>query len=222
MSRSKVFTLLFALSLTLTPVFADDVNDMFYPADNMQFYVDEEVQRPVLKAFTPLSIEPGDVIFKQITRKVDLIDPAATTSYYPGGRGPNKLVIYTADYGEHTGTNEFGTEAIVTGNIVTSLSGADSVIPKDGIVISGHGAAKTWISQNISVGSKVYIDPVGRTITVYTTSDSYTYDAQTKIDEALSIINYYKQNNSNYNSVLSQEHIQKAQRILAIGEEFQE
>ena len=217
MSRSKVFTLLFALSLTLTPVFADDVNDMFYPADNMQFYVDEEVQQPVLKAFTPLSIEPGDVIFKQITRKVDLIDPAATTSYYPGGRGPNKLVIYTADYGEHTGTNEFGTEAIVTGNIVTSLSGADSVIPKDGIVISGHGAAKTWISQNISVGSKVYIDPVGRTITVYTTSDSYTYDAQTKIDEALSIINYYKQNNSNYNSVLSQEHIQKAQQYLLLA-----
>ena len=218
MSKNRIFTLLLALSLTLTPAFADDVNDMFYSAENMQFYVDEEVQQPVLKAFTPLSIDPGDVIFKQITRKVDLIDPVSTTSYYPGGRGTNKLVIYTADYGEHTGTNEFGTEAIVTENIVTSLSGADSVIPKDGIVISGHGSAKTWISQNISVGSKVYVDTVGRTITVYTTSDSYTYDARTKIDEALSIINYYNQSNNNYNSVLAQEHIKKAQQYLQLAQ----
>ena len=218
MSKNRIFTLLLALSLTLTPAFADDVNDMFYSAENMQFYADEEVQQPVLKAFTPLSIDPGDVIFKQITRKVDLIDPVSTTSYYPGGRGTNKLVIYTADYGEHTGTNEFGTEAIVTENIVTSLSGADSVIPKDGIVISGHGSAKTWISQNISVGSKVYVDTVGRTITVYTTSDSYTYDARTKIDEALSIINYYNQSNNNYNSVLAQEHIKKAQQYLQLAQ----
>ena len=72
MSKNRIFTLLLALSLTLTPAFADDVNDMFYSAENMQFYVDEEVQQPVLKAFTPLSIDPGDVIFKQITRKVDL------------------------------------------------------------------------------------------------------------------------------------------------------
>ena len=217
MSQNKILTILFALSLTFTPAFADDVNDMLYPPENMQFYVEEE-QQPPLKVFTPLSINPGDVIFRQITRKIDLIDPASTTSYYPGGRGPNKLVVYTSNYGEHTGTNEFGTEAIVTDNIVTSLSGADSAIPKDGIVISGHGSAKTWISQNITIGSKVYVDVENRTITVYTTSESYTYDAQTKIDEALSIIDFYKQTNNNYNSALAEEHIKNAKKYLQLAQ----
>ena len=218
MSQNNILTILFALSLTLTPVFAEDVNDMLYTPENMQFYVDEDEQQPPLKVFTPLSINPGDVIFRQITRKIDLIDPASTTSYYPGGRGPNKLVVYTSNYGEHTGTNEFGTEAIVTDNIVTSLSGADSAIPKDGIVISGHGSAKTWISQNITIGSKVYVDVVSRTITVYTTSESYTYDAQTKINEALSIIDFYKQTNSNYNSALAEEHIKNAKKYLQLAQ----
>ena len=217
MSQNKILTILFALSLTFTPAFADDVNDMLYTPENMQFYVEEE-QQPPLKVFTPLSINPGDVIFRQITRKIDLIDPASTTSYYPGGRGPNKLVVYTSNYGEHTGTNEFGTEAIVTDNIVTSLSGADSAIPKDGIVISGHGSAKTWISQNITIGSKVYVDVENRTITVYTTSESYTYDAQTKIDEALSIIDFYKQTNNNYNSALAEEHIKNAKKYLQLAQ----
>ena len=219
MSQNKILTVLFALSLTFTPAFADDVNDMLYTPENMQFYVDEEDQQnSTLKAFIPLSINPGDVIFKQITRKVDLIDPASTTSFYPGGRGPNKLVVYTSNYGEHTGTNEFGTEAIVNDNIVTSLSGADSAIPKDGIVISGHGSAKTWISQNVTIGSKVYVDTVSRTITVYTTSESYTYDAQTKINEALSIIDFYKQTNSNYNSVLAENHIKNAKKYLQLAQ----
>ena len=217
MSQNKILTILFALSLTFTPAFADDVNDMLYTPENMQFYGEEE-QQPPLKVFTPLSINPGDVIFRQITRKIDLIDPASTTSYYPGGRGPNKLVVYTSNYGEHTGTNEFGTEAIVTDNIVTSLSGADSAIPKDGIVISGHGSAKTWISQNITIGSKVYVDVENRTITVYTTSESYTYDAQTKIDEALSIIDFYKQTNNNYNSALAEEHIKNAKKYLQLAQ----
>jgi len=217
MSQNKILTILFALSLTFTPAFADDVNDMLYTPENMQFYVEEE-QQPPLKVFTPLSINPGDVIFRQITRRIDLIDPASTTSYYPGGRGPNKLVVYTSNYGEHTGTNEFGTEAIVTDNIVTSLSGADSAIPKDGIVISGHGSAKTWISQNITIGSKVYVDVENRTITVYTTSESYTYDAQTKIDEALSIIDFYKQTNNNYNSALAEEHIKNAKKYLQLAQ----
>ena len=100
------------------------------------------------------------------------------------------LVIYTPQYGFHTGTNEFGTEAIVEGNVVTSLSGADSVIPKDGIVISGHGTAKNWISQNVAIGSKVYVDKFSNTITVYTTSESYTYEAESKIKEAMSNLKY--------------------------------
>jgi len=214
MTPNKVFTLLFALSLTFTPALAEDVSNIFSPESNIEFVQDDEENCQVLKVFEPVQICTGDVVFKQVSHRVDLIDPASTTGYYPGGRGPNKLVIYTANYGEHTQTNEFGTEAIVEGNIVTSLSGADSAIPKDGIVISGHGSAKNWISKNITVGSKVYVDILNKIITVYTTSESYTYDAKAKIEEANSIIEYYRQTMPDYNPVKAQEHIKNAQIYL--------
>ena len=214
MTPNKFVTVLFALSLTFTPALANDVSDIFSPENNIEFVTDEEETTPTLKAFEPLETAPEDVIIKQVSRRVDLIDPASTTGYYPGGRGPNKLVIYTANYGEHTQTNEFGTEAIVEGNIVTSLSGADSAIPKDGLVISGHGSAKNWISQNVTVGTKIYVNTINRTITVYTTPESYTYDAKTKIEEAKNIVNYYKQIMQGYNPSDAQEHIKSAQNYL--------
>lgn len=217
MNISKFMSLMFAFSFTLTPVLADEVNDIFYPENSIEFSQEEENCQN-LKVFEPLTIDVGDVIFRQVTRRVDLIDPAIANSYFPGGRGTNKLVIYTSNYGEHTGTNEFGTEAIVTGNIVTSLSGADSAIPKDGIVISGHGTAKNWISQNITVGSKIYVDIINQTLTVYTTSESYTYEAQNKIDEAISIVDYYKQNLSKYNSTTPEKYIKTARDYLQMAQ----
>ncbi len=202
------------LALFLVPLcaFADDIDSMiFYPQD-----VQVEQDKP--DVFSPLNVNSGEIIFKQNTRKFDSIDPSFSASIYPGGRGADKLVIYTPNFGIHTGTNEFGTESIVEGNTVTTLSGADSTIPKNGIVISGHGVAKKWITQNITVGSKVYVDIMNKTITVYTTSESYTYEAKSKINEALSMMEYYKNNLANYNYNLPNSHIQTAQNYLKIAE----
>lgn len=168
--------------------------------------------------YEPLMTDSNEVVFKHATAMIDIIDPSFSAGYYPGGRGPNKLVIYTPSYGLHTGTNEFGTEAIVVGNTVTALSGADSTIPIDGIVISGHGSAKNWITQNIKVGSKVYIDVINQTLTVYTTSDSYIYEAKSKISEAQDIVDYYKLTDINYNYRKPENHIQSAQNYLKIAE----
>ena len=85
----------------------------------------EEPQTPKIQALSPLELEKSEVIFKQSTYNINLINPSFSASFYPGGRGANQLVIYTPSYGLHTGTNEFGTEAVVEGNTVTSLSGAD-------------------------------------------------------------------------------------------------
>ncbi|MCM1338308.1 MAG: family 10 glycosylhydrolase [Muribaculaceae bacterium] len=171
-----------------------------------------------LPAFTPISLSQNEIIFKQNSTKYNSLDPKISATYFPGGRGANKLVIYTPSFGLHTGTNEFGTEAIVEGNTVTALSGADSTIPANGIVISGHGIAKNWITQNISVGSKIYINKDNNTITVYTTSESFTYEAKAKINEANSIIDYYKNSYPNYNYQLPQSHIQTAQNYLKMAE----
>ena len=95
--------------------------------------------------------QKNEVIFNQSMYKIDVIDPQASTNTkgasYPGLRGANQLVVYTPSFGFRTNTNEFGTEAIVTGDTVTALSGADSLIPANGVVISGHGQAKKWINE---------------------------------------------------------------------------
>lgn len=198
MNIKHIFIILLTLCFACSPVFADGTQD--------------------INAFQPLSLTSSEVIFKQSTANIDVIDPALASTFLPGGRGMDKLVIYTPNFGIHTGTNEFGTEAIVDGNTVSALSGADSTIPKNGLVISGHGKAKNWITKNITVGSKVYVDIFNKTITAYTTSDSYTYEAKIKINEAKSIIDYYKNSMNNYNYNLPNKHIQVAENYLKIAD----
>ncbi|MBR1423941.1 family 10 glycosylhydrolase [bacterium] len=202
MNYKHILTIALSLCLLCSPAIAQD-------------QVDTELS---LSVFNPLILNNSEVVFKQSTSYINALDPAFNISLYPGGRGANQLVIYTPNYGLHTGTNEFGTEAIVEGNTVTSMSGADSTIPANGIVISGHGSAKNWITQNINPGSKVYVDIFSNTITVYTTSESYMFEAKNKISEAQGMINYYKNNLSGYNYNLPQSHIQTAQNYLKIAE----
>ncbi len=211
MNLKRIVIIFLSLFFTIGQVNADEQTFSF-PAD------DNEVSTPQINAFQPLILGKNEVIFKQASTKVDVIDPSNAASYFPGGRGANKLVIYTPNYGIHTGTNEFGTEAIVGENTVTSLSGADSTIPSNGLVISGHGIAKNWINQNITVGSKVYVDVFNNKITVYTTSDSYTYEARAKIKEAKSMMDYYKNSIDDYNYNLPASHIQIAENYLKIAE----
>lgn len=211
MNLKRIVIIFLSLFFTIGQVNADEQTFSF-PAD------DNEASTPQINAFQPLNLGKNEVIFKQASTKVDVIDPSNAASYFPGGRGANKLVIYTPNYGIHTGTNEFGTEAIVAENTVTSLSGADSTIPSNGLVISGHGIAKNWINQNITVGSKVYVDVFNNKITVYTTSDSYTYEARAKIKEAKSMMDYYKNSIDDYNYNLPASHIQIAENYLKIAE----
>ena len=212
-----IFLSLLTVSMSFSAVYAfeDGIYDELDAALRSSTAA-ETIELPA--AFEPFNIGTSEVVYSQNTRTVDLIDPACSAGYYPGGRGPNKLVIYTPSYGFHTGTNEFGTEAVVEGNIVTALSGADSTIPQNGIVISGHGTAKNWITQNIKIGSKVFVDLLNNTLTVYTTSDSYSYEAKAKIDEAQSIIDYYKNSLKGYNSYTSESHIQAAQNYMKIAQ----
>ena len=163
-----------------------------------------------------------ETIFSQKTYPINAIDPTFSTnlqgSTYPGLRGSNQMIIYTPACGFRTNTNEFGTEAIVKGNIVTSISGADSLIPWDGLVISGHGAAKNWMNENIIVGSKVYVNKDTKTLTVYITSDSFLYSAKEKINEANDIINYYKFKSYMYNYQKPCHYIDTAQEYLKKAE----
>lgn len=211
----RTYLIFLIISLLLLPNYAFSNDIMLIDEDDTQ---EELIQKNPLKAFNPLTFSGNEAIFKQNSTKITTIDPASTVNLFPGGRGANQLIVYTPKYGVHTGTNEFGTEAIVEDNVVTSISGADSVIPQNGIVISGHGVAKNWITQNISVGSKVYVNEETKTLTVYTTSESYTYEAKVKIAEAQSMMNFYQTRFAGYNSNLPNSYIQTAQNYLTIAQ----
>lgn len=164
--------------------------------------------------YEPYVPEQNEIIFNQSTYKIDVIDPAALTNWigmnYPGLRGANQLIVYSPAFGVRTGTNEFGTEAVIVGNTVTSLSGADSLIPANGYVISGHGTAKKWIHENVVVGSKIYIDTENKTITSYITSGTFLYGAKERIKEVQDMMLYYSEQSQNYNSKKTEANLEKA------------
>ncbi|MBE6763840.1 MAG: hypothetical protein E7553_05775 [Ruminococcaceae bacterium] len=92
-------------------------------------------------------------------------------------RGAGKLVVYTSAYGESTGTNRWGAEAVVDGNNrVIEITNGNADIPADGFVVSGHDdeetpggkRMKTWIQQNIAMGDYVYYN---RRTSMLTVSD---------------------------------------------------
>jgi uncharacterized lipoprotein YddW (UPF0748 family) len=92
---------------------------------------------------------------------VDAVDPTALSNPpgapFPGFRGGNQLIVYTQP--GQTGTNEYGFEVTVEQGRVVRRDGADSVVPSDGFVISGHGSARTWILKNLPIGTKVVWQP---------------------------------------------------------------
>lgn len=164
---------------------------------------------------------PTEYIYKETSTKIDHLDPTAETassSYFPGLRGTNQLIIYTPNYGSRTGTNEFGTEAIVTNNTVIQLNGADSIIPKNGFVISGHGTAKKWINENATVGSKIFIDIPNNKVRSYLTPDSFIFAAKEKIKEANSIMEYYSSIDVLYDNKVAEEYILKSKDLLRRAE----
>jgi len=168
--------------------------------------------------FSPYILAQNEVLFNQSMYKVDVVDPVASTNWkglnYPGLRGSNQLVIYTPSYGMRTGTNEFGTEAIVAGDTVVSLSGANSLIPANGFVISGHGSAKKWINENIMVGSKISLNLKNKTITSSITSDTFLYSAKEKIKEVQNMMLYYSQTFYGYNPKKTEVNLNKAKEFI--------
>ena len=159
----------------------------------------------------------NEVIYKSSSYVINKINPGLqgyVENTYPGYRGSNQLIIYTSEYGKSTGTNEFGTEAIVVNGYVTSLSGADSLIPANGFVISGHGRAKEWINRNVELGSKIVVDPYSMTITSAQTPESLLFAANEKIKEVFSIMKYYVNKDVPYDYTTSAEYLNKSKKAL--------
>lgn len=173
---------------------------------------------PMIEGYLPYVAKKDEVIYSSSHYKISKFDPTVKTNVegvnMPGARGTNQLIVYTPNCGDSTGTNEYGYEAIVVGNTVVELSGANSPIPADGFVISGHGKAKTWINNAVKIGTKVYVDLENMTIYTYVTSESYVFLANKKLEDTEGMIQFYAQNNPNFNPRFSNMYLEDAKKYI--------
>lgn len=146
--------------------------------------------------------------------RISAINPNPQTNplgaYYPGFRGNNQLVIYTSAFGEYTGTNEFGKEAIIIEDKVFGFCGSNCYIPKNGFIVSGHGTAKKWINEKLMEGATVKIYPNTMMLESTITPESYLYKAGQRINESKKIILDYKRSLPGYQSKISENYLNQA------------
>ncbi len=157
-------------------------------------------------------------IISKSSYKINAIYPSNVINIqgagFPGYRGPGQLVIYKQNFGRTTGTNEFGKEAVVEDNKVVKLTGANSLIPKNGYVISGHGGAKKWITNNLKIGTNIIIDEDKNIITAYTTPESWRFSAKEKIKEAEDFFDNAKKIHENPGEKKAKYYIKRAKQDL--------
>ena len=106
----------------------------------------------------------ADSTDKQYEFSFDYVNPESTE--YPGGRGPHEMIVYTPEFGERTGTNEYGTEAVIENGVIIRHGSNDNEIPRNGYVLSAHGNAMVYILAFAREGRKAEIDFDNKTITV--------------------------------------------------------
>ena len=105
--------------------------------------------------------DDGTVLFDRI--RMDAAVISGTMSARIDGvnrlRRADELIVYTPRFDLFTRTNQFGTEAIIAGGVVTEVRDlrGNNPIPRDGVVVSGHGRARQWILQNLQPGMPVTI-----------------------------------------------------------------
>lgn len=133
-------------------------------------------------------------VLRSASRELDGTDPTAETNpdgvdpgtgdCFPGCRGTDQLLRYTAASGDRTGTNGFGSEITVVDGRVSVRGGNDSAIPQDGngYVLSGHGGQGEWLVANSIEGALVTID--ADTVTIDIDAQAYLLTAGTALDRA--------------------------------------
>jgi len=75
-------------------------------------------------------------------------------------RGSGQLIAYTKSYGSETDTNEWGAEVKVVGGHVAEILDQQAVpvgehnmsLTEGGYVLSGHGAGRTFLLENATIG----------------------------------------------------------------------
>jgi hypothetical protein len=103
----------------------------------------------------------GALIFDRVQGDLSAAAPDGTRpiSGVNRERRSDELILYRPLFDESTRTNAFGAEAVVSNGVVTAVGDlrGNTPIPRDGLVLSGHGRARQWILQTLRPGMPVTI-----------------------------------------------------------------
>lgn len=109
---------------------------------------------------TAIGIKPGEIKIDQVgfTGKIIISDGQEfAISGINRPRLTNELIVYTPDYGETSRTNIYGVDLVVIDGIVVEKAAGSVVIPRNGIVVSGHGKARDFLNQ-VAVGDRLEVE----------------------------------------------------------------
>ena len=94
----------------------------------------------------------------KLTKKASPTTQSVTLDGINKGRGANELIMYVGK--TSTGTNQYGTEAIIGADLKVEKVGkygvGNTAIPAGKAVLSGHGDKSKWV-QSLKVGTKLNI-----------------------------------------------------------------
>jgi len=103
----------------------------------------------------------GDVVFDRVQGELVVIagEASARIDGVNRERGADELILYRPVFDLATRTNPFGAEAVVVNGVVTQVldQRGNTPIPRDGLVLSGHGRARQWILRALAPGTPVTV-----------------------------------------------------------------
>lgn len=168
----RILISLFILCIMTVPVKANE--NSYIPTD------EEQINEIKNRINTRAKTFAKDKVITYKTYKISNIDKS--------GKKEDELNIYTTLFGKSTNTDPKGFEAVVINNRVVKLNNYNSYIPENGYVVSGHGKAKQFLTENLFEGSDVTIDFKTNEFKVITHPDNYLYEAIYRHDKMQALL----------------------------------
>jgi len=130
-----------------------------------------------------------------------------------------QLAVFTPVFGVKTPSSIYRQQAIVSNGRVVDLAGGGAEIPKDGLVLSGHGTGvapggASCIRKWCGIGNRVVVDFNARTITVFTDKETWILRAKYNIKKAEKFINANSSQLTKVDLTLANDNLSEAKNEL--------
>jgi len=138
----------------------------------------------------------------------------ANNAPYPGFRGTDQLLIYTREFGERTGTNDWGYEVTMDGEgTIVSLGGNNSVIPDSGFVVSAHGTKAAQL-RTAALGTRALVDHEKKEVVLIQSPETCVREAELLLSEEQERYEKAVKEFQDFDRISVRKNIEKAETLL--------